>query len=55
MTTPTNDTKNNPGDQKEPKDKGGVVGTDAKKFGEGDPFEKSPNREPEAPTHSETK
>jgi hypothetical protein len=55
MTTPTNDTPNNPGDQKEPKDKGGVVGTDAKKFDEVEPFEKSPKREPEAPANSETK
>lgn len=55
MTTPANDTQNKGEEQKEPKDKGGVVGTDSKEFSDGDRFENPPKPEHETPAHSETK
>ena len=42
MTTPANDDQKNDGEKKEPKEKGGVIGTDAKHFESDDPPGKHP-------------
>jgi hypothetical protein len=42
MTTPADDKQKNDGEKEEPKEKGGVAGTDSKEFDSGDLFKKNP-------------
>jgi len=54
MTTSTNDSQKNCADKNEPKEKGGVSGTDSKEFDAGDPLRKDPKPEKDLTTHPKT-